>query len=199
MKRFLSILFLVFVTFVSYGQNVESEKHLEFMGVEIDGKLKDFVSKFKKKGFKLVSIDETSATMEGKFTGEDVKIFVYSTPKTKTVHTVAVNYANLVFVTWDLLETKYMSMKNILKKKYGEPFFEKEEFLDSNVEGSSEKLYELKEGRCEYKSYFSDNVEVGYIAIEIMSMSSPIDPCVGIFYLDVKNNKLREAENLSDI
>ena len=47
MKRVLSILFLVFVAFVSYGQSIEVEKHLNFMGIEIDGRLKmrDFILK----------------------------------------------------------------------------------------------------------------------------------------------------------
>ena len=183
MKRVLSILFLVFVAFVSYGQSVEAEKHLQFMGVEIDGKLEDFVNELKKKGFEFSSGDEASAILTGKFAGFDARICVYSTSETNIVHTVVVAYYNSNSVGWDFLEMQYMGLKNLLIKKYGNPLVEKEEFSDPYVDGARQKLYELNNGRCKYESIFSVDDEVGVISINIMKGDGLFNPYVALCYM----------------
>ena len=199
MKKFISLLFMVFVAFASYGQDLTAEKHMEFMGITIDGKLDDFVNKLISKGFKVSSVEETTAMLTGNFAGEDAKLFVCSTPKTKTVYQIGVNYDNPYTVTWDLLESQYSKMKNMLKKKYGEPILEKEEFMDDFVEDSRMKLYALKRGRCEYISTFTDEAKVGLIFLGIMPGNSLLEPSVIIAYTDKINEELNESERISDI
>lgn len=199
MKRFLSVLFLVFAVFVSYGQNVVAENHLEFMGISIDGSLDNFVEKLEGKGFTLQSDYRTEAVLEGKFTGKAAKIFVYSTPKTSTVCRVAVKFENQGFVTWDMLELQYFESKKLLINKYGEPISVNEEFLRDNVDGASEKLYELKKRRCKYNSLFMNDERSGSILVAIIPMDGVSEPCVTIAYTDNMNMEVYDKECQEDI
>lgn len=46
---------------------IEKSTHLKFKGVPIDGTLKEFVSRMKRKGFKSVGFDNGTAVLEGDF------------------------------------------------------------------------------------------------------------------------------------
>ena len=199
MKRFLSVLFLVFAVFASYGQSIVAKNHLEFMGISIDGSLDNFVEKLEGKGFTLQSDYRTEAVLEGKFTGKAAKIFVYSTPKTSTVCRVAVKFENQGFVTWDMLELQYFESKKLLINKYGEPISVNEEFLRDNVDGASEKLYELKKRRCKYNSLFMNDERSGSILVAIIPMDGVSEPCVTIAYTDNMNMEVYDKECQEDI
>ena len=85
------ILFLLFTVVSMYCQ----AQHFSFMGVPIDGKIMDFDTKIKEKGFVTSRAFGTlnSATKmwyEGKFAGNNVQMFTMATPKSGTVFAVGV-------------------------------------------------------------------------------------------------------------
>lgn len=199
MKRFLSVLFFVFAVFASYGQSIVAKNHLEFMGISIDGSLDNFVEKLKGKGFTLQSDYGTEAVLEGNFTGEMAKIFVYSTPKTSTVCRVAVKFENQGSATWNVLESQYLDSKKLLINKYGEPVSVTEEFSRDYVEGSRQKMLELRMGRCEYNSLFMNDERSGSILVAIIPMDGVSEPCVTIAYTDNMNMEVYDKECQEDI
>lgn len=197
MKRFLSILILVFVVFVSFGQAVSGMKHLHFMGIEIDGKLADFVDKLEDKGLTISSRESGTAVLSGKFAGIDASVYVFTTPKSKTVQGVSVGFYNSTG-TWPDLKSQYIDMKRLLSEKYGDPV-EIEYFKEANIEGSGRELYELKAGRGVYQSTFLPPglLDEGMIVLSIQE--DFLLPCVGLNYVDGKNSKLFETERQEDI
>lgn len=199
MKRFLSVLFLVFAVFASYGQSIVAKNHLEFMGISIDGSLDNFVEKLKGKGFTLQSDYGTEAVLEGKFTGKTAEIIVYSTPRTSTVCRVAVKFDNQGPANWDMLELQYLDSKKLLINKYGEPVSVTEEFSRDYVEGSRQKMLELRMGRCEYNSLFMNDERSGSILVAIIPMDGVSEPCVTIAYTDNMNMEAYDKECQEDI
>ena len=185
--------------FASYGQSIVAKNHLEFMGISIDGSLDNFVEKLKGKGFTLQSDYGTEAVLEGNFTGEMAKIFVYSTPKTSTVCRVAVKFENQGSATWNVLESQYLDSKKLLINKYGEPVSVTEEFSRDYVEGSRQKMLELRMGRCEYNSLFMNNERSGSILVAIIPMDGVSEPCVTIAYTDNMNMEVYDKECQEDI
>ena len=187
------------MAFVSYGQSIEVEKHLNFMGIEIDGRLENFIEKLECKDFTLQTKLKTEAVFVGKFTGKSAKLFIYSTPKTRTVYRVIVAFDNFDNATWSLLESQYLDTKHLLIKKYGEPISVNEEFFNDYVDGDRQKLYELQMGRCEYRSSFVDYKSGGLILVAMLSMDSSTGPCVSVAYSDKINMELYDAECQEDI
>lgn len=199
MKRFLSVLFLVFVTFVSYGQNdnVSETKHLRFMGIEMDGKLADFVDRLEEKGLTVSSQESGTAVLSGKFAGVYSSVYVFSTLKSNTVQGVSVGFYNPTG-TWADLKSQYIDMKRLLSEKYGDPV-EIEYFKEADIEGSGRELEELKAGRGVYQSTFLPHglLDEGMIVLSIQGSFLP--PCVGLNYVDGKNSKLFESERQEDL
>ena len=148
MKRILlTIIFAVAVIFAY------AEGHMTFKGIEIDGKLESFVEKLQTQGFELAYINDYVAVMKGRFTAEDVTVFIYTTPISKLTHTVIVKYEPQN--QWSTLENKYNNLVESLKKKYGEP-------SDSvwEVNNSGDPEHELKMGRARIMTFFdTDNAD----------------------------------------
>lgn len=71
MKRFLSVLFLVFACAMSYGQGAPDVTR--FLGIPIDGTRSEMISKLKAKGF--TSVPGTDM-LEGEFNGKNVYVNV---------------------------------------------------------------------------------------------------------------------------
>lgn len=115
------ILFLLFTVVSMYCQ----AQHFSFMGVPIDGKIMDFDTKIKEKGFVTSRAFGTlnSATKmwyEGKFAGNNVQMFTMATPKSGTVFAVGVTrfFQNRKdAVEWAELYKKGIEKKYKIKKK----------------------------------------------------------------------------------
>ena len=91
-------------------------EHLTFMGIPIDGKLKDFHKELKKKGFRRISTSSYNTwSYEGIFSWDKVKIVVYFDAETKTVCTVGVI---IPCGTMDNAEQTYQNYKKRLQEKY---------------------------------------------------------------------------------
>lgn len=198
MKRILSLIFYFFVFFVSFGQDsVPETTHLRFMGIEICGKLADFIDKLEDKDLTVSSQEKGSAVLLGKFAGIDASVYVFATPKSNTVQGVSVSFYNPTGM-WTDLKFQYMNIKELLIEKYGEPV-EMEYFSKPNIDGSGQELGELKEGRGSYKSTFLPPglLDEGMIVLSINAEFS--FPCVGLSYIDSKNSKLFRSESQEDL
>ena len=167
------------------------------MGIEICGKLDDFLDKLKAKGLMVSSHDKTSAVLSGKFAGFDASMYVFTTPRSNMVQSVSVNFNNPT-VTWTNLKFQYMTIKELLSEKYGDPV-EMEYFSKSNIDGSGHELEDLKSGKGCYKSTFLPPglLDEGMIVLSINAEFS--FPCVGLIYVDSQNSKLYMSESKDDL
>ena len=114
MKKLLFVLMFCMVSLIVHAQEVE---HLQFMGIPIDGKIKDFQSQLSEKGFKRQSYsNDGTRKYNGVFSGEDVELHVAFDKQTKIVYRVAVLIP--CYRNSDIAEQKYFSYKNKLEDKY---------------------------------------------------------------------------------
>lgn len=110
------LLGLFSISGMAQGQN--SSTHLPFMGIPIDGDFSSFVQKLQSKGFQLQEDNGTYVIMTGIFSGNNVELRVFGTPRTKIACGVSV-----VFPTSDnyqFMYNKFTSFKKSLTSKYGE-------------------------------------------------------------------------------
>lgn len=163
----------------------QAEGHMTFKGIEIDGDLKSVISNLSKQGFKYVDSTNIGAMMNGWFTGREVKLFVLTTPISKTVKTIAISYESMY--TWSTLKARYEELSSMLKNKYGEPI----EDID-DVSDDYSPLHELTMDRGSiYRKYSS---EFGNVVIEIKG-----DGKIQLYYFDKANMLLNSEEEQSDL
>ncbi len=112
MKRFVSFIFAVLFVIICQAQ----VEHLTFMGIPIDGKIKDFQKELKSKGFSRASgYSEGIRGYNSSFSGYKCKLLVTYNKKTSIVYSVA------VFIPCgmkDYSEQTYKNFKRDLIQKY---------------------------------------------------------------------------------
>ena len=112
MRRIVSFIFAVLFVIICQAQ----VDHLTFMGIPIDGKIKDFQKELKSKGFIRTSErSKNTRYYKGSFSGQRCKLLVQFNPNTNIVYSVAVcipcgfkNHSELT----------YQNFKRDLIKKY---------------------------------------------------------------------------------
>ena len=113
MKRFLTFLIALLTITCMQAQT----EHLKFMGIPIDGKIKNFQSELWKKGFRRqYNSTEGTRVYSGDFSGERVELRVGFDKKTKVVYRVAVMIP--CYTDPELAESKYTNYKYKLERKY---------------------------------------------------------------------------------
>lgn len=188
MKRILLTIICFVAVIFAYA-----EGHMTFKGIEIDGDIESFVAKLEAQGFDLTYQADNAALMSGKFTAEEVSLFIYSTPISKLVYTVLVKYQPTS--QWYVLERKYNSLVESLKKKYGEPSASVWE-----VNNSGDPEHELKMGRATIMTGFE--TEKGYIIVNMVNGTDEYGftaLTLHLMYRDKENNALSEQEAESDL
>lgn len=185
MKNFLLAFFLIFISI-----QIFSQEHLKFSGIFIDGNVEVFVRKLENKGYKFVDYINTVAVLEGKFTGKDANIFVLSSPKTKTVWKVAVEFDESN--SWNYLKFQYEDYKEAYTQKYGEPSSVHESFYEPYYEGDGLEIQALKLERCHYASYYY--LDNGIIYVGLTEFCT-----LNLEYEDKINLKVMEKESRSSI
>lgn len=141
----------------------ESQKHIEFRGIPVSGNLNTFVGKLGGLGYKVAERSDNAVLMEGKFTGKDVEIIVFSSKKTKTVWKVLVRFDKAT--SWSSLKYDYEYYKSAFTKKYGNPETSYEFFSDPYYEGDGYELQAVRVEKCHYVSFY--NTEGGVVYIEM--------------------------------
>ena len=97
MKKLFMLLAVMFLSLSLFAQ-----EHLDFRGVPIDGHLNDFIPKMEKLGYTLKKRDGDIAIMTGKFTNKNAELWILSTPNSKTVWKVFIDFdkaANLLILS----------------------------------------------------------------------------------------------------
>jgi len=196
MKAVMVLLMSTFVTLTSLAQidvpakptlldsihlvtkELSKHGHFSFKEIPIDGPLPQFVAKLKKQGFTLLKTTALDAILKGKFTGEDVHLFVQAT--SKVVYGVTVVYEKEL--TWKSIKTQYDNIKAMLTSKYGEPVEVVEKFDSPHAETSGLALYALKEGQATFMSLFDIPASNGMINLKISE-----DANLVINYVDIIN------------
>lgn len=211
MKKILLSLLCIFSVFTLFAQTVETEataeptssteassverQHLTFKGIPIDGTPEEFGRKLETLGF------EYDCKSQGVYWYRGGSFAGYSDCE------VAVKaYDNLVYEVvailptqyrWNHLYNDYCTLVSSLKKKYGEPYYSKEEFVSTpsyiDLDDDNDKYSEVKVGHCKYYTGFS----VGYGLTGRVHIEIKASGCVGLYYTDSYNEylKARAVEN----
>ena len=111
MKRILTLFSFLLVVLCMQAQ----VEHLKFMGIPIDGKIKDFQSELIKKGYSQISSLSSTRWYEGSFAGEKVWLTVEFDEKTNIVHSVGVV---IPCYTKSIAQSKYENYVRLFADKY---------------------------------------------------------------------------------
>ena len=171
-----------------FSLSLFAQSHLEFRGVPINGHIDNFVAKMKTLGYVVEDRDSDGATMTGKFTNRPVTLYVFCSPKSKTVYSVALSFQKQS--SWTSLKSRYLEYKELYTSKYGVPQNEMGKFTSPYYEGDGYEIQALKLGKCKYASLFEKSN--GSIMITLSD-----DSCLLLYYYDKTNDALNEKESKS--
>ena len=101
------------------SENQQSSSHFSFMGIPINGTEAAFGNQLSRKGFRKTVMGGHNV-WEGKFNGENVRIGLFTTPKTNTVYMVYVEYLQ-TYNEYDA-DNKCDAIKRGVSRKYGVNF-----------------------------------------------------------------------------
>lgn len=195
MKKLFFVLCLAFTVFATaFAQ--ETSEHMTFKGIPIDGTLNSFVTKLKQKGFTHQGTDDGVAIFIGDFAAyKNCTVGAVASKDKDLVVKVAVIFPS--HETWSALENNYMSLKQMLTIKYGEPADCVETFQSySQPEDDNSKMYELKFDRCKYYTVFE--TEKG--SIELRLAHQDVSKCyVTLSYYDAVNQKTVMSDAMDDL
>lgn len=149
MKTFFLTITFALTTIFSIAQTSE---HLSFKGVQIDGKLDEYVSKMKQNGFTHLGTEKGIAILNGDFAGyKNCNVGVSTLSSNDLVYKISVLLPEQD--KWSGLSSNYFELKQMLIEKYGNPKDVVEKF-DGNSEPKDDKskMYQVMFDRCKYYS-----------------------------------------------
>lgn len=170
---------------------LSAQSHFTFKGIPMDGHISTFVEKMKSKGYIVVKKAEDAYIMKGSFAGKDAKIFIISTPQTKTVCRVAVLIEPVEY-TWESFKNLYLDFRHYYIEKYGSPSSDYNFFAFPYNEGEGKEMQAVEEDKCRYCCFFI--LEEGAISISISDLKA-----IEIVYEDNINIEKKKSESLSII
>lgn len=188
-KILLSILLLSPLTAMA-----QTNDHMSFKGVAMEGRVLDFARKLTTRGYTAVS-SGTSSYLTGDFAG-------YRNCTIELVGT-DVDYVNTVTVffpqqfSWTELEDNYMNIKKVLVDKYKTPSLVEESFNTTYSEPTTDrsKFYEVQLGHCQYRTVFKGRK--GEIVLEIRHRDQSC--FVALSYIDYTNQALYHKKVMGDL
>ena len=193
MKKLLFILLSIAFLTPAFAQ---SNNHMTFKGVPIDGSLSDFTVKMKQKGFTHLGTQDGVALFSGEFAAyKDCTIGAVSSKNTNTVSKVGVMFPKCE--TWSQLYRNYNQLKEMLTQKYGEPTEGAERF-DSSYEPRDDnmRMLEVKMDRCVYIATWE--TEKGNIELAI-DHADYSDCFVRLIYWDKINTEKVTSSAIDDL
>lgn len=189
-KAFLIILLSLYAAFC-YAQ---SDSHLKFKGIPIDGNYKEFAQKLVQKGFKMVESSQDGILLTGNFMATpSVMVLVYPDPTSKNVSTVSAMIE--AGDNWPTIESKYYDVVSIYKEKYGEPSQHVEEFTTEVHNDDYFKKNALRYDQCDYKSLWE--IDGGRIVLSLAYFQ--LNYYVVCAYVDEQNVKALHQTIIDDI
>lgn len=147
----------------------------EFMGISVDGKLSDAVSKFKEKGFTILTTTTGGTIMKGLMGTKEIELFICNTVTTKTVWTFKVYLPKKD--SWYSLKAEYLEFLDLLTKKYGEPKSKYNSFSKPYYEGDGFEMSAVANDKCNFASYWTDKygIEISKYKQVCISYENPIN------------------------
>lgn len=195
MKKLISTILCLFVCLATFAQSAEPS-HLTFKGIPIDGTPTTFGNKLKAAGFTFDYEYDNIHWYIGEFAGYK-SCYIGVKHSKNLVYEVVVLFPECY--SWDMLYNDYTSLKNMLTKKYGDPYACEEKFENTpsyrNIEDNNDKFEEVKDNHCCYWAFFIETTTMGNLIIEIKGGT----PRVGIHYIDYINNSAKESAALNDL
>lgn len=131
----------------------ESSNHLKFKGVPIDGTLKEFTARMKRKGFKSIGSDDGLEVLQGDFAAFKECVIYVSTLENKDL-VARISVAFPKEDTWEYLYGDYKHLKELLTEKYGQPSSVTEKFQDRYIDDDNDRMHAVKMDRCKYETRF---------------------------------------------
>ena len=132
---------------------MENSNHLKFKGVPIDGKLKEFVSRMKRKNFKSLGNEDGVEILQGEFAGyKECVIYVSTLDNKDLVSQISVEFPDQD--TWEYLYGDYKNLKGLLTEKYGQPSEVTEKFQEEFIEDDNERIHAVEMDMCKYETRF---------------------------------------------
>lgn len=163
----------------------ETNNHLKFNDIQINGNIENFTAKLVKQGFEIEENFGWFIDLEGIMFGKACTVTVRGTEKTKTVYNVSVTFDSEER-EWLPLKKLYFDLKKTLQTKYGNgtPY---ESFLAPYSEGDGREKEALNMSRINYFTLWKSTG--GEIRIDLLNMY-----CVVINYYDETNSKVYNNE-----
>ncbi len=171
-------------------------KHLEFMGIPINGTITSFQTKLQAKGCTLSKDNNQLPTgirgFKGVFAGKDCNIYVWYNHKTKQVYQVRVvtDCGNSIEVT----HNTFYYYKNLLNKKYSG-----QALTSDMLEDSTNKEFDFDVMVLE-PPIDVGSILLGSINVSIIDYDTfPASYGIAITYEDFDNSSKNEKTTLDDI
>lgn len=189
-RRLLTGILFLFCTMIL------NAKHLEFMGIPINGTISNFQTKLQAKGCKIHKFNSSVPTgvraFTGTFAGEDCQIFVYYNKKNQKVYRVRAVTESTSSI--ESAKSEYHYFKNLLDRKYvGRAL-------------TADMLEDYDENDFEYSwAVIEEPVQegaelLGSIYLEILDLDEYVDDyAVAITYEDFENSDVIEQDVLDDL
>lgn len=132
---------------------MENSNHLKFKGVPIDGTLKEFVTRMKRKGFKSIGSEKGFEVLQGDFAAyKKCTVYVSTLDNKDLVSRITVAFPNEE--TWEYLYGDYKHLKDLLTEKYGQPSTVTEKFQDKYIDDDNDRMLAVKMDNCKYETRF---------------------------------------------
>lgn len=184
---------LLFAAFaLTLALSMTAQDHMKFKGLEITGPLSDFGKQLTSQGFTYAISQNNGDVYYGKFTGQDVLLALCSTPVSHTLYSVIVLYPGQSL--WPSLKEQYMTMKELLNAKYGDPSEVTEQF-EGGYSEDFEPLVAFAQEKAIYRTRYK--TENGGITLSI-ARTNGVNGVV-VNYWDEQGYKLNEQEVMEDL
>jgi hypothetical protein len=171
------------------------KKHLEFVGVPIDGTLSKFTKKMKHKRFTILGTENGTTYLKGDFAGfKNCIVFVNTLRNKDLVTSVGVCFPE--YSNWDSVYENYSTIKDMLTTKYGQPTQVVEGFQGPFADGNNDRIQEVWMDRCKYSTTFK--TEFGTIELFIAEYDL-WHSCVMLKYIDKVNNIVVQDAAMEDL
>lgn len=164
-----------------------AQNHLQFKGVEIDGKFDKFLETIVAQGYEKIYEKDGNAVVKGDFTNKSAEIFILSSKRSHTVWKVSVRFDKAV--SWSSLESSYEDYVRLFTEKYGKPTKHYEFFSKPYFKGDSYELQALRMEKCHYMTYWE--LPTGTIVVDLDTSG-----CVRLQYEDKINAEISSKEKL---
>ena len=192
MKKVLILLAILMVGLTSFAQ---TDAHLTFKGVPIDGTLDNFVKELVQKDFTLDKSSDTEAKLHGTFAGySNCKLEVFTLKQKDLVSSVSVFFTS--YKTWEDLYKVYSDLRGLLDVKYGGPTYFERGFFPADPLNNGVRMSYVIAKQCRYKTDYK--LPKGDINLFI-THDNMYGPVVVLKYSDKLNSGISRAQALEDL